>query len=174
MSVSTKGLYEKSIGDDEIVNVSVLMVGTQIHTCAKIQCTLYTPQNGVLLFINYFSNGKHQCTILDAWGWWTGTTQRGGMGMEEGGGFRMGNTCIPVVDSFWYLAKLIQYCKVFFFFFKKEVVVQIHNGIILIYEKEHKFESVLMRWMKLEPFIQSEVSHKEKHQYCILTHIYRI
>ena len=30
----------------------------------------------------------------------------------EGGGFRMGNTCIPVVDSFRYLAKLIQYCKV--------------------------------------------------------------
>ena len=34
------------------------------------------------------------------------------MGREEGGGFRMGNTCIPVVDSFLYLAKLIQYCKV--------------------------------------------------------------
>ena len=31
---------------------------------------------------------------------------------EEGGGFRMGNTCIPVADSFRYLAKLIQYCKV--------------------------------------------------------------
>ena len=30
----------------------------------------------------------------------------------EGGGFRMGNTGIPVVDSFRYLAKLIQYCKV--------------------------------------------------------------
>ena len=30
----------------------------------------------------------------------------------EGGGSRMGNTCIPVVDSFWYLAKLIQLCKV--------------------------------------------------------------
>jgi len=27
-------------------------------------------------------------------------TQRVGMGREEGGGFRMGNTCIPVVDSF--------------------------------------------------------------------------
>ena len=39
-------------------------------------------------------------TILDAWGWCTGTTQREGMGREEGGGFRMGNTCIPVVDSF--------------------------------------------------------------------------
>ena len=33
-------------------------------------------------------------------------------GYGEGGGFRMGNTCIPVVDSFRYLAKLIQYCKV--------------------------------------------------------------
>ena len=32
--------------------------------------------------------------ILDAWGWCTGTTQRDGMGREEGGGFRMGNTCI--------------------------------------------------------------------------------
>ena len=29
-----------------------------------------------------------------------GTTQRDGVGREEGGGFRMGNTCIPVVDSF--------------------------------------------------------------------------
>ena len=30
----------------------------------------------------------------------------------EGGGFRMGNTCIPVADSFRYLAKPKQYCKV--------------------------------------------------------------
>jgi len=30
----------------------------------------------------------------------------------EGGGFRMGNTSIPVVDSFRYMAKPIQYCKV--------------------------------------------------------------
>ena len=34
------------------------------------------------------------------------------MGREEGGGFRMENTCIPVADSFRYLAKPIQYCKV--------------------------------------------------------------
>ena len=33
---------------------------------------------------------------------------------------------------------------------------------------------MLMRWMKLEPIIQSEVSQKEKHQYSILTHIYGI
>ena len=40
--------------------------------------------------------------------------------------------------------------------------------------RKNTFESVLMRWMKLEPIIQSEVSQKEKHQYSILTHIYGI
>ena len=40
--------------------------------------------------------------------------------------------------------------------------------------KKNTFESVLMRWMKLEPIIQSEVSQKEKHKYSILMHIYGI
>ena len=40
--------------------------------------------------------------------------------------------------------------------------------------RKNTLESVLMRWMKLEPIIQSEVNHKEKHQYSILTHIYEI
>ena len=40
--------------------------------------------------------------------------------------------------------------------------------------KKNAFESVLMRWMKLKPIIQSEASQKEKHQYSILTHIYGI
>ena len=40
--------------------------------------------------------------------------------------------------------------------------------------KKYTFESILRRWMKLEPIIQSEVSQKEKHQYSILTHIYGI
>ena len=40
--------------------------------------------------------------------------------------------------------------------------------------KKNTFESILMRWMKLEPIIQSGVSQKEKHQYCILTHIYEM
>ena len=31
-----------------------------------------------------------------------------------------------------------------------------------------------MRWMNLEPIIQSEVSQKEKDKYCMLTHIYEI
>ena len=51
-------------------------------------------------------------------------------------------------------------------------MVHIHNGVLAI--KKNTFESVLMRWVKLEPIIQSEVSQKEKHQYSILTHIYGI
>ena len=52
----------------------------------------------------------------------------------------------------------------------KKAVIQIHNGVLLNY-KENAFESVLMRWMKLELIIKSEVSQKEKHQYSILTHV---
>ena len=40
--------------------------------------------------------------------------------------------------------------------------------------KKNSFESVLMRWMKLEPIIQSEVSQKDKDKYNILTHMYGI
>ena len=38
--------------------------------------------------------------------------------------------------------------------------------------KRNAFESVLMRWMNLEPVLQSEVSQKKKDKYHILTHIY--
>ena len=38
--------------------------------------------------------------------------------------------------------------------------------------KRNAFESVLMRWMNLEPIIQSEVSQKEKDKYRILIYIY--
>ena len=38
--------------------------------------------------------------------------------------------------------------------------------------KGNTFESVLMRWMNLQPIIQSDVSQKEKDKYCILTYIY--
>ena len=40
--------------------------------------------------------------------------------------------------------------------------------------KRNSFESVLMRWMNLEPIIQSEVSQKEKDKYLILIRIYEI
>ena len=49
----------------------------------------------------------------------------------------------------------------------KKAVVHIHYGIF----KKNSFESVLMRWMKLEPIIQTEVSQKDKDHYSILTHI---
>ena len=51
----------------------------------------------------------------------------------------------------------------------KKAVVYIHNGI-----KKNTFESVLIRWMNLEPIIQSEASQKEKDKYHILAHIYEI
>ena len=58
---------------------------------------------------------------------------------------------------------------------------QMDKEVVVIYTmeyysaiKKNTFESVLMRWMKLELIIQSEVSQKEKHQYGILTHIYGI
>ena len=40
--------------------------------------------------------------------------------------------------------------------------------------KKNTFESVLMKWMKLDPNIQSEVNQKEKHHYSIVTHIFGI
>ena len=71
-------------------------------------------ENGIeIRIISYMERVASPGLMHDnAWGWCTGTTQRDGMGREEGGGFRMGNTCIPVVDPFRYLAKPIQYCKV--------------------------------------------------------------
>ena len=40
--------------------------------------------------------------------------------------------------------------------------------------KKNAFESVLVKWLKLEPVIQTEVSQKEKHDYSIITYIYGI
>ena len=54
-----------------------------------------------------------------------------------------------------------------------EIVVLKHNGILLGYKK-NAFQSVLMRWMNLEPMIQSEASQKEKEKYCIVMHAYGI
>ena len=38
----------------------------------------------------------------------------------------------------------------------------------------YMYHSFLMRWMKLEPIIQSELTQKDKEHYSILTHIYGI
>jgi len=45
-------------------------------------------------------------------------------------------------------------------------IMEYHSAI-----KRNAFESVLMRWMNLEPIIQSEVSQKEKDKYSILMYI---
>ena len=61
--------------------------------------------------------------------------------------------------------------------FYDTVEKRIKQGQVMEYYsaiKKNTFESVLMRWMKLESIIQNEVSQKEKHQYSILTHIYGI
>ena len=53
-----------------------------------------------------------RCMIQDARGWYTGMTQRDGLGREVEGGFRIGNMCTHVADSCWCMAKPRQYCKV--------------------------------------------------------------
>ena len=55
-------------------------------------------------------------------------------------------------------------------------MVYIYHSFLIYYSaiKKNSFELVLMRWMKLEPIIQSEVSQKDKDQYSILTHTYGI
>ena len=50
-------------------------------------------------------------------------------------------------------------------------MVHINNGMLLSH-KRNKSESVELRWMKLEPDTQNEVSQKEKNKYHILMHIY--
>ena len=49
-------------------------------------------------------------------------------------------------------------------------VVHTYNGILLSHKK-NTFESILIRWMNLEPIIHNKVSQKEKDKYGILTHI---
>ena len=44
--------------------------------------------------------------------------------------------------------------------------------MIISIDAEKSFDK--MRWMKLEPIIESEVSQKDKDHYNILTHIYGI
>ena len=52
-------------------------------------------------------------------------------------------------------------------------MVHVYNGILLSH-KRNTFESVLIRWMNLEPIIQNEVSQKEKDKYHILMPIFGI
>ena len=61
--------------------------------------------------ISYKKRIARPGSIQDSWGWCTGMTRRDGTGREVGGGFRMGNTCMPMPDSCWCVAEPIQYCK---------------------------------------------------------------
>ena len=56
---------------------------------------------------------------------------------------------------------------------RKEVVVHIHNGMLLSGKKRNEYEAVRLRWMNLEHVIQSEVNQKEKNKY-LLMHRYGI
>ena len=55
----------------------------------------------------------------------------------------------------------------------KEELVHIYNGILLSHKRK-RFASVVVRWMNLEPAIQSAVDHKEKYKSRRLTHVYGI
>ena len=69
-------------------------------------------------------------------------TQRDGMGREVGGGFRMGNTCTPVADSCWCMAKPIQYCKV-------KQIAFVHNSVhhVDCRRKEMTNHSSILTWI---------------------------
>ena len=100
----------------------------------------------------YSAQTRKLCDKLEGWDGW-----------EMGGRFKREGTCVYL----WLIRvdvrqKPTQYCKA--------IMLQLYYSAI----KKKTFESVLMRWMKLEPIIHSEVSQKEKHQYSILMHIYGI
>ena len=93
-------------------NSSSLLRGQFSMPLSQIIPPLPLSQSKRLFYIRNESPVQVRCRIQEAWGWCTGMTQRDGVGREVGGEFRMGNTCTPVADSCWCMAKPIQYCKV--------------------------------------------------------------
>ena len=61
-----------------------------------------------------------------------------------GGGFRVGNSCTPVVDSCQCMAKPIQYCKVKKIKFKLKKKRQLHEAM-------NTAINILFEWCKLFP-----------------------
>ena len=59
----------------------------------------------ILSCVKWIANPSSMHDTGGTRGWCTGMTQRDQMGREVGGGFRMENTCTPVVDSCQYMAK---------------------------------------------------------------------
>ena len=91
----------------KMVMITLYVTQQKKHRCIEQSFGLCGEEEGGMIW----ENGIETCiisykkrivspgSIQDAWGWCTGMTQRDGMGREVGGGFRMGNTCTPVVDS---------------------------------------------------------------------------
>ena len=83
---------------------------------------------------------------------------------------KLKNTCVSHCSPQHYLQQLEQprcpltdeWIKMLWYMYTMEYYSAI---------KRNAFESVLMRWMNLEPIIHSEVSQKEKDKYRILIHI---
>ena len=85
------------------------------------------------------------------------------------------NTCIPLfIAALFTKARMWKQprCPLTDEWIKKLQYIYIMEYYSAI--KRNTSESILMRWMNLEPIIQSEESQKEKYKYYILTHIYGI
>ena len=86
-----------------------------------------------------------------------------------------GNTCMPLfIVALFTIARTWKQpkCPLTDGWIKKSWYIYTMEYYTAI--KRNMFESVLMRWINLEPIIQSEVSQKEKDKYCVLMHIYGI
>ena len=71
-----------------------------MNTCMFMAESLHcSPETITTLLISYAPIQNDVGVIQEAWGWYAGMTQRDDMGMEMGGGFRIGNMCIPMADS---------------------------------------------------------------------------
>ena len=70
-------------------------------------------------------------------------TQRDGMGREVGEGFRIGDTCTPVADSCWCMAKSIQYCKV------KKIKTTTTKKNFLLYKVIVRIKIIYYKYMAL-------------------------
>ena len=87
-------------------------------------------------------------------------------------GYRHGGTYMQWNAAAAAAAKSLQSCLTLCDPIDGSPLVSSVHGILLSYKKELLLESVLMRWMNLEPIVQSEVSQKDKDKYCLLMHMY--
>ena len=90
------------------------------------------------------------------------------MGREVGGGFRMGNTCTPMVHSCQCMAKPIQYCKVISLQLNKFMLKKEKNPIVAIITKYHKKYTKKLRellyndfYNKYCPLLKGEIFYSE-------------